>query len=148
MFWPWITTAKTSSLLHREDSLSSRGLNGDWQSRVAGGLGDGVDEGGAEVGGLDLDGVAGLVLPFAGAVAELAGAEEMEVDIAGVAVLGILEVMIFQVRQRVGHVFFAGEKFSAVVDRFAVARDGAEDLDVLEIVFEDQFRAEGALPQF
>ena len=60
---------------------------------------NGIDQRCAEARRLDADLVALLVAPIAFAVAQLAGAEVVEVDIARNTVLRVLEVMVLAVGQ-------------------------------------------------
>ena len=64
--------------------------------------------------------VSGLVLPVSRTVAEFAGSKEVNMNVAGSTVLGVLEVVILAIRQRVAHVFFSGEQRFTAVNRFTI----------------------------
>ena len=64
--------------------------------------------------------VSGLVLPVSRIVAEFAGSKEVNMNVAGSTVLGVLEVVILAIRQRVAHVFFARKQRSTAVNRFTI----------------------------
>src|SRR5205814_5609930 len=68
------------------------------------------------------DQVAVLILPIAVLKAQLAGAEEMDVNIARQAVLWILKMMIFDVGQRMAHVPLAGAQLAGIIDDLVMTK--------------------------
>src|SRR5438105_7907377 len=105
----------------------------------------GIAEGAAEVGEGDAHHVA-FCEAYAVTEAEVVGAEEVNVDVAGPAMLLVFEVMMFEVGQRVAHVAFAaGElclpnNLAAALDRNSAGHSG-------KIGAHDQLRSDGALAQ-
>ena len=56
----------------------------------------------------------------------------MDVDVAWMTMLRKLEMVVFQVGQRVAHVAFAGEQLAGIVKRLPFAKDAAAAADVVE----------------
>ena len=106
------------------DSATSM-LRGDRQIRCVGfrRFADFVGEWRGESGARDLNDVPVGELPVSGAVAELAGAEKIEMDVSRTAVLRVLEMMVFQIGERMAHMLLARPQCPAVIEDPAAARD-------------------------
>ena len=75
------------------------------------------------------------------------GSEEVDVGISGAAMLGILEMMVLQIFDAVTHVGIP--RFDRLgPDDFSLTFDGNLALDVIQPLSNDQFRSQGALPEF
>ena len=95
----------------------------------------------------DFDPVTILKRPSA-AERELHRTEEINMHVTGHAKLWVLEMMVLQIRQRMAHVFLAGEKLARIVDHIFPTVNSAGATDVLERLICDEFRPDSARPQF
>jgi len=86
---------------------------------------DRVSQRSAESGEGDLDHVSRFIPPGTLREAELAGAEEMNVDVPREAMLRKLEVVVLQVGEGVRHVLRAGQQLTGIIDDFLVSQHPA-----------------------
>src|SRR5438309_2240268 len=61
--------------------------------------------------------IAALIRPVALLKTQLARPEKMHMDVSGLAMGKILEVMVFDIRQRMTHIPLAGVQFSRIINR-------------------------------
>jgi hypothetical protein len=80
----------------------------------------------------DLDAIARLIFPIAVLEAQFTRAEKMDMDIAGLSMLGEFEVVVFEVGQGMTHVAFTGKQVARIVEYLAVPEDSAAAVDVIE----------------
>lgn len=124
-------------------SLATRNTANPRHSRLVAAATDSIGQWRRPAGGFDGDYVAVGELPITRAVTQFARAEEMEMHVARLAMLRVLEVMIFQVRKRVAHVPFAAVQRAAVVQALLAASDRAAERDFLKVAVGDQFWSNG-----
>ena len=99
-------------------------------------------------GSFDLDNVTVGEFPIARRIAQQTCPKEVQMYVARLTMLRELEVMVFEVRQGVAHMFFAAEERATVVKLLFPSRDRAAQRDLLEIPIGVEFRSNRASSQF
>ena len=72
----------------------------------------------------------------------------MQMHVTRNAVLCVLEVMVFEIRQRVAHVLLAAEEWAAVVQQLLAASYRAAKRNFLEVALGVELRTNGTGTQF